>query len=389
MLAPDAEDIRNAATSTLTNINQVEHLQHRSVPRIRNTTAFCGINFDAEAARIRHRNAVTLFDDDQPLSAVVIGIHQTVGQCFTQSLMHWGIIYTSTTVHLEGHLDILDQLVVDPEIEVVHIAAPVSGGGDDTVSPTGISVILFLIVQKVSVEFPHNIVFVAEHEKSGRSGMLFPIRADAHGTQLQEEIFILQGFPHMAGTGEAHPLAIAADALLIEHCQVHLVQNQHILRLYRCIAHHGLIFFLGAAVVTLSVAAIGAERVTIYINRLIRALCTGNIDDHNMVAIHLLDKYVLGGQHINAGLIGVIDDVPELLNESVRVGQIYRVQGFIRPFFHSQQDNTAVGIGKGGIGFPNAFGQTAKGLLRLNAVVLPILLDFGKVNHAAPPSPIR
>ena len=75
-----------------------------------------------------------------------------------------------------------------------------------------------------------------------------------------------------------------------------------------------------------------------------------------MVAIHLLDKYVLGGQHINAGLIGVIDDVPELFNESVRVGQIYRVQGFIRPFFHSQQDNTAVGIGKGGIGFPNAPG---------------------------------
>ena len=42
----------------------------------------------AEAARIRHRNAITLFDDDQPLSAVVIGIHQTVGQCFTQRLMH-------------------------------------------------------------------------------------------------------------------------------------------------------------------------------------------------------------------------------------------------------------------------------------------------------------
>jgi len=193
----------------------------------------------------------------------------------------------------------------------------------------------------------------------------------------------------MAGAGEAHPLAIAADALLIEHCQVHLVQNQHILRLYRCIAHHGLIFFLGAAVVTLSVAAIGTERVTIYINRLIRALCTGNIDDHNVVAIHLLHKYILGGQHIHAGLIRVIDDIPELLDESVRVWQIYRVQGFICPFFHSQQDNTAMGIGKSGIGFPNAPGKPAEGFLGFNAVVLPILLDFGKVNHAAPPSPIR
>ena len=108
-----------------------------------------------------------------------------------------------------------------------------------------------------------------------------------------------------------------------------------------------------------------------------------------MVAIHLLDKYILGGQDIHAGLIGVIDDIPELLNESVRVGQIYRVQGFIRPFFHSQQDNTAVGIGKGGIGFPNALGQAAEGFLGLNAVILPILLYLGKINHAAPPSPVR
>ena len=219
--------------------------------------------------------------------------------------------------------------------------------------------------------------------------MLLSVRADAHGAQLQEEIFILQRLPYMARTGKAHPLAIAADALLVEHSHVHFIQDEHVLRFHGCVPHHGLIFFLGAAVVTLSVAAIGTERVTIYINRLIRALCTGNIDDHNVVAIHLLDKYILGGQDIHAGLIGVIDDIPELLNESVRVGQIYRVQGFIRPFFHAQQDNAAVGIGEGRVGFPNAFGQTAKGFLRLNAVVLPILLDFGKVNHAAPPSPIR
>ena len=45
----------------------------------------------------------------------------------------------------------------------------------------------------------------------------------------------------------------------------------------------------------------------------------------------------------------------------------------------------AVGIGEGRVGFPNAFGQTAKGFLRLNTVVLPILLDFGKVNHGFPP----
>jgi len=102
------------------------------------------------------------------------------------------------------------------------------------------------------------------------------------------------------------------------------------------------------------------------------------------IAVDFLHKYILGGQDIHAGLIGVIDDIPELLNESVRVGQIYRVQGFIRPFFHAQQDNAAVGIGEGRVGFPNAFGQTAKGFLRLNAVVLPIFFKITEVDHTAP-----
>jgi len=124
--------------------------------------------------------------------------------------------------------------------------------------------------------------------------MLLPIRADAHGTQFQEEIFILQRLPYMTGAGKAHPLAITADALLIEHRQVHLVQNQHILRLYRCITHHSLILLLGAAIVTLTVTAVGAERVAVHIHRFIGALGTGDIDDHDMVAVDLLDEYIFG-----------------------------------------------------------------------------------------------
>ena len=105
--------------------------------------------------------------------------------------MHRGIIHSGAAIHFKRHLNVLNQLVIDAEIEVVHIAAPVAGGRYDTVSPTGISVILLLVIQKVSVEFTHNVILVAEHEKSCRGGMLFPIRADTDSTQLQEEIFIL------------------------------------------------------------------------------------------------------------------------------------------------------------------------------------------------------
>ena len=294
MLAPDAEDIRNAATSTLTNINQVEHLQHRTVPRVGYTAAFRRVHLNTEAARIGHGDAVPLFNNDQSLPAIIIGMNQAICQRLAQCFMHICIVHSGTALHFEGHFDVLNQLVVDPEIEVIHITAPIARGGNDTICPTGIGIILLLIVQKECVEFPHNIVLVAKHEKSGRGGMLLSVRADAHGTQLQKEIFILQRFPHMAGSRKTHSLTVAADALLVEHRQVHFVQNQHILRLYRCVAHHSLIFLLGAAIVALTVTAVCAERIAVHIHRFIGALGTGDIDDHDMIAIDLLHKYIFG-----------------------------------------------------------------------------------------------
>ena len=51
--------------------------------------------------------------------------------------------------------------------------------------------------------------------------------------------------------------------------------------------------------------------------------------------------------------------------------------------------DAAVGIGEGGVGLPDTLGQAAEGLLGLDSVILPVLLYLGKVNHAAPPSPVR
>jgi len=36
----------------------------------------------------------------------------------------------------------------------------------------------------------------------------------------------------MAGAGEAHSLAVAADALLVEHVHIHFIEDKHILGLY-------------------------------------------------------------------------------------------------------------------------------------------------------------
>ena len=42
-----------------------------------------------------------------------------------------------------------------------------------------------------------------------------------------------------------------------------------------------------------------------------------------------------------------------------------------------------MGIGEGGIGFPNALGQPAKGFLGFNAVILPIFFKIAEVDHTA------
>lgn len=42
-----------------------------------------------------------------------------------------------------------------------------------------------------------------------------------------------------------------------------------------------------------------------------------------------------------------------------------------------------MGIGKSGIGFPNAPGKPAEGFLGFNAVILPIFFKIAEVDHTA------
>ena len=108
----------------------------------------------------------------------------------------------------------------------------------------------------------------------------------------------------------------------------------------------------------------------------------GHIYDHNAVAVHLLDKYVLGREHIYAGLVRIIENIPELLDELLRVRQVYRMKGLIWHLLHTQQDDAAVGVGEGRVSLPDTLWQSTQGFLCLNAVILPVLLNIGKIDHA-------
>ena len=93
-----------------------------------------------------------------------------------------------------------------------------------------------------------------------------------------------------------------------------------------------------------------------------------------MVTIHILNKNIFGRKHIYAGLIWVVGNVPEFFYKFVRVRQVDCMKGFVRHFFHTQQNDSTVGICKRRVSLPNALWQTAQRFLRLNTVVLPVLL---------------
>ena len=50
---------------------------------------------------------------------------------------------------------------------------------------------------------------------------------------------------------------------------------------------------------------------------------------------------------------------------------------------YPQQDDPALGVGEGGISFPDALGQASGGLFCLDLVALPVLFDSGQVDHGS------
>ena len=92
-----------------------------------------------------------------------------------------------------------------------------------------------------------------------------------------------------------------------------------------------------------------------------------------MIAVHFERVHVFARKDINADFIGIVDDIPELLYETVGIRKIDRMQRSVFMLFDSEQDQPAKRIGKGRIGLPDALGKSPQGFLCLKAVVLSVL----------------
>ena len=81
--------------------------------------------------------------------------------------MHRRVINAVSAIQLERNFYVLRNAVINAEIKIADIAAPISGAGYDSVRPALIlcsSAVVFLIIQKIMRKLPHNFVFMAEHQ---------------------------------------------------------------------------------------------------------------------------------------------------------------------------------------------------------------------------------
>ncbi len=110
VVLPNLKNIRYAAASTLTNIDQVEHFPQRFVARIGNASPAHLIFSRSDIPRIFKNQVVFLLADHHTSGTKEIRIDQTVHQRLAQSFVNRCIVNPVSAYHFKRDFDILDDL---------------------------------------------------------------------------------------------------------------------------------------------------------------------------------------------------------------------------------------------------------------------------------------
>lgn len=141
----------------------------------------------------------------------------------------------------------------------------------------------------------------------------------------------------------------------------------------------------GTAQVGLSLPAVGAVvGVPAHIDRAEGVLGPGHLDDDDVPVGGGLHPGPLLRHQVGADGLGVLHPGEEFLQHLLGVQQALDAQGVVAPLLHPQQDDAPVGVGKGGVGLPEALGQPTGGQLGLQTGVFPVGLDPIQRKHGNP-----
>ena len=369
LFLPHTENIRQAASSALPHVDEVEHPAEGGVPGIGNSAAAGVLDGDAKGSRIGKSDFFPGLSDGNADGAAVISVDKAVGQGLPQGVLD------------RGRFRRRGKSAADAEIEIVQAAAPIAGGGDNASCLVEFSSVLLrnrqiLVVQEIAGKFPDDFIFVSEHEKSGGGRTEAVVRRFRRGAQLVEKFRGIKILPDMLGMSQNHAGAVAADGVRVEDMKAELREGPHIRRFPGGVPEHGFHLFFGAAVVPFAISLVGAgEGISIDIDRAVLAFCPGNRDGDNLAALYGLHGDVLIGENVHAGLFRAVQKLQKFLDQTPGIRKADRAQGFVRFLHDAQQDNAAQRVGKGRVGLPDAFWQAAQGLFRLNPVVFSVLLQ--------------
>ena len=179
-----------------------------------------------------------------------------------------------------------------------------------------------------------------------------------------------------------HTNPIAAHTVHIQCRQIKLFQHHHVLCLGSCVANHCLHSFRRAAIITLTITAIGTSHgVAVNIDWFILTDRSRYGYGNNPATIRLNNLHMLVRKYIYIDLLRIIDGIPKLRHHLFCMRKINGTQGMIRQLFHAEQDDAAYSVGKSRIGFPDAARQTASSFFSFNAIVLAIYLNIAEVEH--------
>ena len=100
-------------------------------------------------------------------------------------------------------------------------------------------------------------------------------------------------------------------------------------------------FVGGALVIAFSVAAIAVQRIAVHINRFIGAIGPRDIDNDDAFLAGRFNRNIFARKNVDAGFIGIVDGVPEILYQFFRIRKMDCVERFVRMLFDTKQNDSA------------------------------------------------
>ena len=152
---------------------------------------------------------------------------------------------------------------------------------------------------------------------------------------------------------------IVFDCILTEDRGIHHRQYTRINRYWRCISKHRKYLLTCTMEISLMIAAISAFNwICTYIYRAHLSFSTRYFDNNNLLIINSLNRHHLICKDIEAYLLLIIDDIPEITNKLIGIRNARYMQLMFLVFFNTQHNKSTIGVSKRRIGFPNAMRES-------------------------------